>query len=105
MRLTLDKQGEFARELVKQLSPDLGSQLVDEILNADQSSEAGIRAQRERITVLKSKLSGKKDLPSKELFPWPTNWSASPSGSSAVTVGRTISVTVVWITSLPAAVM
>ena len=41
MRLTIDKQSEFAIELLKKMSADLGGQLVDEILNADQSNDAG----------------------------------------------------------------
>ena len=67
MRLTIDKQGEFAGELLKKMSADLGSQLVDEILNADQTTDAGIRAQRERIEVLKKKLTGRKDADSRQL--------------------------------------
>ena len=61
MRLTLDKQGEYARELVKKLSQSIGAQLSDEILNADQSTEAGIKAQRERVDALKKKISASKD--------------------------------------------
>jgi pyruvate-ferredoxin/flavodoxin oxidoreductase len=56
MRLTLDKQTEYARELVTQLTDVIGGQLVDELLNADMSNEAGIKAQRERVAVLKGKL-------------------------------------------------
>ena len=41
MRLTLDKQAEYARELLPQLADKLGEDLVDELLNADQTSEAG----------------------------------------------------------------
>ncbi len=36
----------------------VGKELVDEILNADQSSEAGISAQRERISKLREKIEG-----------------------------------------------
>jgi pyruvate-ferredoxin/flavodoxin oxidoreductase len=61
MRLTLDKQNEFAQELVKQLSKEIGEALVGEILDADQSSEEGIQQQRERVTKLKQKLAGIKD--------------------------------------------
>jgi pyruvate-ferredoxin/flavodoxin oxidoreductase len=56
MRLTLDKQIEFARELLPQLAGIVGDQLVDELLNADQTSEAGIQAQRERVAALKDRL-------------------------------------------------
>ncbi len=61
MRLTIDKQSEFAAELLRALSSQIGENLVDEILKADQSSEAGIAAQRTRIEVLKNKLAALKD--------------------------------------------
>ena len=68
MRLTIDKQTEYARELVKQLSGALGSQLVDEILNADMSTEAGIQEQRERVEILKKKLAGSDDPKARDLL-------------------------------------
>jgi len=68
MRLTIDKQTEYARELVKQLSGTLGSQLVDEILNADMSTEAGIQEQRERVEILKKKLAGSDDPKARDLL-------------------------------------
>ena len=68
MRLTMDKQHEFAQELLKKVAGDVGEKLVDEILKADQTTETGIKAQRERIAVLKKKLSGKKDLTSRQMF-------------------------------------
>ena len=61
MRLTLDKHGEYARELLPKLAKQVGESLVDELLTADQSSEAGIRAQRERVATLKQKLHGVND--------------------------------------------
>jgi pyruvate-ferredoxin/flavodoxin oxidoreductase len=60
MRLTVDKQSEFAAELLKALSAEVGS-LADEILTADQSSEAGIAAQRNRVADLKKALATIKD--------------------------------------------
>jgi pyruvate-ferredoxin/flavodoxin oxidoreductase len=68
MRLTVDKQSEYARELVKQLSSALGSELTEELLNADMSDEAGIKAQRERVEVLKNKLAGNADPKAKDLL-------------------------------------
>src|SRR6266496_1540530 len=56
MRLTLDKQQEFASELLAQCIDIVGEELASEILNADQSSETGIRAQRERVAKLKERL-------------------------------------------------
>jgi pyruvate-ferredoxin/flavodoxin oxidoreductase len=56
MRLALDKQTEFARELLPQLASSVGEDLVTALLNADQTTEAGIKAQRERVTLLKQRL-------------------------------------------------
>ncbi|NJL33785.1 MAG: pyruvate:ferredoxin (flavodoxin) oxidoreductase, partial [Chloroflexaceae bacterium] len=53
MRLTLDKQNEYARELVQQFGAELGSDLVNGLLHADQSDDGGIAAQRARVTTLK----------------------------------------------------
>ncbi|MEN4012170.1 MAG: pyruvate:ferredoxin (flavodoxin) oxidoreductase [Bellilinea sp.] len=56
MRLTIDKQSEFAAELLKALAPQIGQVLVDELLKADQTSESGINAQRGRVAQLKQVL-------------------------------------------------
>ncbi|MBV8717010.1 MAG: pyruvate:ferredoxin (flavodoxin) oxidoreductase [Chloroflexi bacterium] len=56
-RLTLDKQTEYARELLRGLSPAIGDELVDDLLTADQSSEEGIYQQRQRVVELKSPLA------------------------------------------------
>ena len=56
-RLAVDQTHVRALRLLKDHSVDLGSQLVDEIINADQSDEAGIAAQRERVQVLRDKLA------------------------------------------------
>jgi pyruvate-ferredoxin/flavodoxin oxidoreductase len=56
MRLTIDKQGEFAREMLAGMGAEVGDDLVGEILNADQSNETGVRLQRKRVVVLKEKL-------------------------------------------------
>ncbi len=58
MRLAVDKHKEYAGELLKKLAPKVGDDLVNEILSADQHSEAGIAAQRVRVTELKKKLAG-----------------------------------------------
>jgi pyruvate-ferredoxin/flavodoxin oxidoreductase len=56
MRIALDKQNDYAKELLILLRDQLGEEQVDAILNADQSDEAGIYEQRERIISLKQKL-------------------------------------------------
>ncbi|UCE60423.1 MAG: pyruvate:ferredoxin (flavodoxin) oxidoreductase [Phycisphaerales bacterium] len=55
-RLAIDKQSELARELLQKVSAQVGAKLAEEIINADQSDEAGIAAQRERLAQLKTKL-------------------------------------------------
>jgi pyruvate-ferredoxin/flavodoxin oxidoreductase len=55
-RVSIDKQKEFAEELVKKLAPQLGDEFVTQILLANQSDEAGIYDQRERVETLKQKL-------------------------------------------------
>jgi len=57
-RLTIDKHAELARELVQKLSSHIGEELASALINADQSDEAGIYDQRERVALLKQKLSG-----------------------------------------------
>lgn len=61
MRLTIDKQTEFATELLKSLSAQVGENLVNQILDADQTNETGIAAQRARVADLKKILAGLKD--------------------------------------------
>ncbi|HLO29828.1 MAG TPA: 2-oxoacid:acceptor oxidoreductase family protein, partial [Anaerolineales bacterium] len=68
MRLTLDKQNEYARELLVSFETELGKEFVDAILNADQSNEAGIVAQRERVAELKNKLASSGDRRAKDLI-------------------------------------
>jgi len=58
MRLAVEKQQEYARELLTQLRPQLDAQLVDALLDADESSEVGIAEQRQRIEQLKQALAG-----------------------------------------------
>jgi len=56
-RVSLDKQQEFAGELLQQLSPQVGRRLTTEILNARQRDEADIFDQRERVAELKRRLA------------------------------------------------
>jgi pyruvate-ferredoxin/flavodoxin oxidoreductase len=60
MRLTLDKQGEYARELVARLQAEIGAELANALVNADQSDMAGVEAQRQRVAEMKAKLAGNK---------------------------------------------
>ena len=68
MRLTLDKQKEFATELVRAMAEQIGTEFATEILEADQTTEAGVRAQRSRVDDLKKRLTEIKDGRARKLF-------------------------------------
>jgi len=53
MRLAVDQQKVHAEELLKRLSPVVGEELAKETLEADQSTEAEIEQQRERVAKIK----------------------------------------------------
>jgi pyruvate-ferredoxin/flavodoxin oxidoreductase len=57
MRLAVDQQNEYARELVLRLHSVIGEELVRAIIEADQSTEAGIFQQRERVEMLRLRLA------------------------------------------------
>ncbi len=57
IRVALDKQAEQAQELVQLLAEDIGGELANALLSADQSDEAGIVEQRERVVTLKETLA------------------------------------------------
>jgi pyruvate-ferredoxin/flavodoxin oxidoreductase len=67
-RLTVDKQTEYARQLLPQLASTVGEDLVTALLEGDQSGEAGLKAQRERVALLKQRLQGVKDPQAKDLL-------------------------------------
>jgi pyruvate-ferredoxin/flavodoxin oxidoreductase len=57
MRIAWEQQHAEAVRLLEGLRNEVGHDLADAILNADQSDEAGLRAQRDRVEVLKRVLS------------------------------------------------
>ncbi len=57
LRLAVDQQREYAEILLKGLAQQIGNGLVHEILEADQSTDAGVGKQRERVAQLKKRLS------------------------------------------------
>jgi len=67
MRLSIDKQAEYARELVARLAPDLGEELADAVLAADQSTEAGVNAQRGRVDAIRAILKSVDSSPARDL--------------------------------------
>ncbi len=60
MRLTIDKQTEYAMELVERLKDVIGEDLVTSIVYASQNTEEEIQAQRVRVQQLKSILDEQK---------------------------------------------
>ena len=58
MRIAVDTQAAHARSLVERLRAQLGDELADGLLSADQSSEAGLYEQRERVALLKERILG-----------------------------------------------
>ena len=57
-RVSVDKQKQFACELLKKLAPKLGDDFVQGLVQATQTDEAGIYDQRARVAALKLKLVG-----------------------------------------------
>jgi pyruvate-ferredoxin/flavodoxin oxidoreductase len=67
-RVSIDKQTEFARELVRRLSGSIGEELVTALLTATQKDEAEIFEQRQRVDLLKEKLHGLSSPEAKQLL-------------------------------------
>jgi pyruvate-ferredoxin/flavodoxin oxidoreductase len=67
MRLALDRQAVYARELIARIGPGLG-ELGPALLAADQSTDAGIEAQRERVGKLKAALAALASAEARELL-------------------------------------
>lgn len=67
-RLTVDKQKQFAGELLKDLSATVGTQLAEQILNASQADEAEIYEQTARVEELKKKLASIKTVAAQHLL-------------------------------------
>ena len=68
LRLAIDKQAEYARELVTRLAGAIGDELAKGLREADQSNENGIKAQRDRVKALKEKLRGLKTAEARDLL-------------------------------------
>ena len=57
MRMALDHQNAYARDLVKRLRDQIGSELADELLSTDQSLDEGVNRERELVSELKTRLA------------------------------------------------
>jgi len=58
MRIALDQQKEFAELLVGRLAPQIGPELVADLISAKQKTEPEIDQQRARVLALREKLAG-----------------------------------------------
>ncbi len=67
LRVTIDKQNDYAKVLLKKLSAQLPGELVSGLLEANQADEKGIYEQRERVAALKQKLASMSDPDAKNL--------------------------------------
>jgi pyruvate-ferredoxin/flavodoxin oxidoreductase len=68
MRITLDKQIEYASELVNRLRDVIGDELADALLSAEQKSEAEIQEQRARVEQLRTVLEGDDSTAARDLY-------------------------------------
>ncbi len=68
MRLALDQQKVYAEQLLQRLAPIVGDDLATAILAADQSTESGIDAQRERVRLVREKLAGADSVEARSLL-------------------------------------
>jgi pyruvate-ferredoxin/flavodoxin oxidoreductase len=68
MRLSIDKQTQFAKELLLKLKDTVGNELVNSILAAEQKNEVEIYDQRERVIQLKSMLKNNNSIDAKKLL-------------------------------------
>jgi pyruvate-ferredoxin/flavodoxin oxidoreductase len=68
MRLALDKQGDYARALVRRLTPVIGQELAEALCGAHQSTEAGVEAQRARVEELRARLARQENPEAKDLL-------------------------------------
>ena len=66
-RISIDKQNEYARELIQRLRQEIGEDLATAVLGADQSTEAGIHQQQQRVGELKELLAGIESPQAREL--------------------------------------
>jgi pyruvate-ferredoxin/flavodoxin oxidoreductase len=68
LRLSMNKQEEYARDLVQRLEAKIGGELAAALLTTDQSTHAGIERQRELVRQLQQKLTGVDSLEARDLL-------------------------------------
>ena len=67
-RVSIDKQTEFAHELLRRVAGSVGEELVTAILNAKQKDESDIYEQRQRVDMLKERLAKVNSADAKQLL-------------------------------------
>ncbi len=67
MRLASDQLMSYAMQLTQEMEAEIGGDLAQALVGADQRQEAGIRAQRERVAALLQKLAASRHPRAKEL--------------------------------------
>jgi pyruvate-ferredoxin/flavodoxin oxidoreductase len=67
-RLTVDKQAQYAREMVDKLASEIGESLAGDLLNAPQADEADLFEQRQRVAELKKRLARMQSPEAEELL-------------------------------------
>ncbi|CAN0605725.1 unnamed protein product, partial [Ectocarpus sp. 12 AP-2014] len=68
VRLAVDQHRDQARQLVRDVAPELDADLVAGLLEPDETNEAGVFEQRERVAVLREVLSGNDSQPARQLL-------------------------------------
>jgi len=68
LRLAMNKQEEYARDLVHRLEAKIGGELAAALLTTNQSNHAGIERQRELVRQLQLKLKGVNSLEARDLL-------------------------------------
>jgi len=68
MRIALDQQKEFAELLVGRLAPQIGPELVADLISAKQKTEPEIDQQRARVLALREKLAGNQSSDARNLL-------------------------------------
>jgi len=68
MRLALDHQQAYAKNLIDRLRALIGESLVESLLNTDQSTNEGINIQRELVAALKAKIKPINSEETRDLF-------------------------------------
>ena len=68
MRISADHNNHVARQLLQELAPQLGEELVTATIHAEQAEGAQIRAQRARVIELKAKLEAMDDSRARNLL-------------------------------------